>query len=104
MHVSPFNDMALEYDFVLTPPGEKLVAHMNTLRGGESFFDATLTMERKPWTAANLRRALVRHPVMTAKVISAIHWEALRLFLKGAPVYTHPDHIHDSRKTLPKDA
>jgi uncharacterized protein len=104
MHVSPFNPMDLEYDFVLTPPDEKLVAHMNTWRGGESFFDATLTLERKPWTAANLRLALVRHPWMTAKVITAIHWEALRLFLKGAPVYTHPDRIHDSRKTLPKDA
>jgi DUF1365 family protein len=104
MHVSPFNEMGLEYDFVLTPPGNKLVAHMNTLKDGKSFFDATLTLERKPWTAANLRGALLRHPWMTAKVISAIHWEALRLFLKGAPVFTHPDRIHDSRKTLPKDA
>jgi DUF1365 family protein len=104
LHVSPFNDMNLEYDFVLTPPGETLVAHMNTLRTGKSFFDATLTLERKPWTAQNLRAALVRHPWMTAKVIGAIHWEALRLFLKGAPVFTHPDRIHDSRKTLPEDA
>jgi DUF1365 family protein len=104
LHVSPFNDMDLEYDFILTPPGENLVAHMNTLRTGRSFFDATLKLERKPWTAENLRAALVRHPWMTAKVIGAIHWEALRLFLKGAPVFTHPDRIHDSRKTLPKDA
>ena len=78
LHVSPFNDMGLEYDFVLTPPDGNLVAHMNTLRGGKSFFDATLTLERKPWTAANLRSALVHHPWMTAKVIGAIHWEALR--------------------------
>ncbi len=104
MHVSPFNEMGLEYDFVLTPPGERLVAHMNTLKDSKSFFDATLTLEQKPWTAANLRLALFRHPWMTAKVITAIHWEALRLFLKGAPVFTHPDRIHDSRKTLPKDA
>jgi hypothetical protein len=96
--------MDLEYDFVLTPPGQTVVAHMNTLKAGDSFFDATLTLERKPWTAENLRGALVRHPWMTAKVIGAIHWEALRLFLKGAPVFTHPDRIHDSRKTLPKDA
>jgi DUF1365 family protein len=104
MHVSPFNEMGLDYDFVLTPPGERLVAHMNTIKEGNSFFDATLTMERKPWTASNLHAALLRHPWMTLKVISAIHWEALRLFLKGAPVFTHPDRIHDSRKTLPKDA
>ena len=104
LHVSPFNEMDLEYDFVLTPPGEKVVAHMNTLKAGDSFFDATLTLDRKPWTAENLQGALMRHPWMTAKVIGAIHWEALRLFLKGAPVFTHPDRIHDSRKTLPKDA
>lgn len=104
LHVSPFNPMDLEYDFVLTPPEEKLVAHMNTLRHGEPFFDATLALERRPWTAANLRGALLKHPWMTAKVIGAIHWEALRLFLKGAPVFTHPDRIHDRGKTLPKDA
>jgi hypothetical protein len=44
------------------------------------------------------------HPLMALKVIGGIHWEALRLFLKGAPVYTHPARIHDSGKTLPKDA
>jgi uncharacterized protein len=104
LHVSPFNPMDLEYEFVLTKPEEDLVAHMNTLRGGKAFFDATLTLERRDWTAANLRAGLARHPWMTAKVISAIHWQALRLFLKGAPVFTHPDRTHDRGKTLPKDA
>ncbi len=104
LHVSPFNPMDLEYEFVLTPPEDNLVAHMNTLKEGKPFFDATLTLERKPWTSANLRAALIRHPWMTAKVISAIHWQALRLFVKRAPFYTHPDRIYDSRKTLPKDA
>ena len=63
---------------------------MDTLQGEHSGFDATLTMKREPWTAPCIRRTLVRFPWVTAKVISAIHWEALKLFMKKAPVFTHP--------------
>lgn len=90
MHVSPFMDMALDYRFTLTEPAERLTAHMNTLAGERSTFDATLSLERRPWSAGSLHRALLAHPWMTAKVIGAIHWEALRLWIKGVPVYTHP--------------
>jgi DUF1365 family protein len=96
MHVSPFMDMNLDYEFVLTKPGHKLVAYMNTIQRGEAselaspFFDATLALEHQPWTTRNLGLALLRHPCMTAQVIAAIHWQALRLFLKRVPVYTHP--------------
>lgn len=99
MHVSPFLDMKLDYEFVLSEPADKLVAHMNTLERGaasglpEPLFDATLALERAPWTARSLGRVLLRHPWMTAKVIGAIHWEALRLFLKRVPVYTHPARV-----------
>ncbi len=99
MHVSPFMDMNLDYEFVLTEPADKLVAHMNTLERGAAselsgpFFDATLALERAPWTARNLARVLLLHPWMTAKVIGAIHWQALRLFLKRVPLYTHPARV-----------
>jgi len=88
LHVSPFMKMALDYEFTLTAPTTHLVVHMNTLDQGKSFFDATLTMTRQPWTA--LAGLLVRQPLMTAKVIAAIHWEALRLLLKRVPVVQHP--------------
>lgn len=96
MHVSPFMNMDLDYEFVLTVPDDKLVAHMNAMgrdtafKSPQPFFDATLTLERELWTARSVGRVLLRHPWMTAKVIAGIHWEALRLFLKGVPVYTHP--------------
>lgn len=94
MHVSPFMDVNLDYEFVITEPGEKLVAHMNTIERGaaspQSFFDATLALEHEPWTARSLSRVLLRHPWMTAQVIGAIHWQAFRLFLKQVPVFTHP--------------
>ena len=87
MHVSPFMDMKLDYDFVFTEPAATLVAHMNTLDDGGHFFDATLTMDRQPWTSANLASALLKQPWMTAKVIAAIHWQALRLWIKRVPLY-----------------
>ena len=94
MHVSPFLHMNLDYEFVLTEPGDKLVTHMNTIERDPAFesqplFDATLALERQPWTSRNVGRVLLRHPAMTAKVIGAIHWQALRLFLKRVPVFTH---------------
>ena len=91
MHVSPFMPMTVDWEFVLTDPGASLVAHMNAFHqtdtGAAPFFDATLSLTRRPWTAATIRRALARHPLMTGKVIAAIHWEAFRLWLKGTPHY-----------------
>ena len=91
LHVSPFMKMELDYIFTFTAPEEHLVAHMQTLDGGDCFFDATLDLSREPWTAPALHRALVSYPLMTAKVIAAIHWQALRLYLKKVPVFSKPD-------------
>lgn len=94
MHVSPFNEGHLDYDFTVTAPGPTLVAHMTTIdrtEGTETpFFDATLTLERRPWDGPHLHRALRRHPWMTAKVMGAIHFEALRLWWKGLRYVPHP--------------
>ena len=77
-------------------PGKELLAHMNTMEGERSAFDATLRLRREPWSAASLHRALLRFPWVTAKVIAAIHWEALRLYSKKVPVYTHPAAFEDT--------
>jgi len=95
MHVSPFMSMKLDYTFTLTPPDRKLVVHMDTIEYGKPFFDATLNLERRAWSAGSLHRALLAHPWMTAKVIGAIHWEALRLYLKKVPVFTHPRNTNE---------
>jgi uncharacterized protein len=90
LHVSPFMKMALDYEFVITEPADRLVVHMNTFDHGKMFFDATLALERRAWTSAHLASALLRQPFMTGKVIGAIHWQALRLYLKKIPVVRHP--------------
>jgi DUF1365 family protein len=96
MHVSPFMDMPLDYEFTLSAPSGALVAHMTTAARetaspSPALFDATLTLTHEPWTPRAVRAALWRHPWMTVKVIAAIHWQALRLYVKGLPVFTHPD-------------
>jgi DUF1365 family protein len=104
MHVSPFMPMQLDYRFVLAPPGEMLAAQMNTLRGEHRTFDATLRLRREPWSASSIHRALLRFPWMTARVTAAIHWEALRLYFKKVPVFTHParrlENIHEHTPSL----
>ena len=86
LYVSPFMPIDLEYAFAFTPPAGRLVAHMKTVKAGSVCFDATLSLERRPWSAAEIRRALVRYPAMTAAVMAGIHWQALRLWWKGVPV------------------
>jgi DUF1365 family protein len=86
LYVSPFMPADLDYTFAFTPPEDRLVAHMETVRDGVVGFDATLSLERRPWTAREIRRALFRHPAMTARVVAGIHWQALRLWWKGVPV------------------
>ncbi len=81
--------MHAEYDWIFVPPGESLVAHMNTTRNGKAFFDATLQLQRRPWNSRELLRVAAAYPFMTLRVIGAIHWEALKLLVKGVPVYTH---------------
>lgn len=90
MHVSPFMPMDMNYDFRLSEPGEMLTVYMQNHRDGELVFDAGLNLQRQTITAASLRNAALRYPCMSLRVISAIHWQALRLWLKGMPVFTHP--------------
>lgn len=93
-HVSPFLKMAQEYAWNFSTPGEKLAAHCINYEQGAEMFDATLLLERRPWTSRELHRALLQFPFVTAKVIAAIHWQALRLWLKGTPVVAHPGAGH----------
>lgn len=89
-HVSPFLPMDRDYDWRFTAPADDLRVHMRVLRDGDREFDATLALQRRPLDAGSLARVLWRYPAMTAQVVTAIHWQALRLWLKRTPIHDHP--------------
>lgn len=89
-HVSPFLPMDLDYDWRLPAPGERLSAAMTLRRAGEVVFTAGMALQRRAITGGALAAALLRHPCMTLKVILGIHWQALRLWCKGAVFHRHP--------------
>jgi DUF1365 family protein len=90
MHVSPFMPMDIEYAWRLGPPADTLNVHMENHRQGQKLLDATLRLERRAISAPALARVLLQYPLMTLKVIAAIHWQALRLWLKRVPIFDHP--------------
>lgn len=91
MHVSPFMSMDVEYSWVLTTPMNDLAVHMSSKQDGEKIFNAAMMLNRRSISGRSLAGILVRFPFMTLKVIMAIHWQALRLWLKRVPIHMHPD-------------
>lgn len=91
-HVSPLMDMDHTYDWRSTQPGERVQVHIDSRSAdGSSDFDATLSLERVELSRASTRRVLARYPAMTMQVMAKIYWQSLRLWLKGAPYFPHPE-------------
>jgi len=83
-YVSPFLDMALTYNFRLRAPGEQVAVTITGSDAGSNLVIHTaLHGMQMPLTSAALLRLCVSHPLLTLKVIGAIHWEALRILCKG---------------------
>jgi len=90
-HVSPFLPMDMDYEWRFDAPSDRLNVHMINRREGVPVFDATLALTRTPISGAALAAALARFPLLTVKVVAMIHWQALRLWLKRTPFFTHPE-------------
>lgn len=89
MHVSPFNPMDMVYRWRSNEPGSKIAIHLENWQD-EKVMDATLALRREEISASALNKVLIRYPIMTAKVMIAIYWNALKLFFKRVPLYAHP--------------
>jgi uncharacterized protein len=91
LHVSPFTRPdAGTYRFALPPPGERAEAVIDLVRGGRTVIATRLSLERREIDDRAIASALLRFPLHNLKVVAAIHWEALRLWAKGAPFWPQP--------------
>lgn len=97
LHVSPFFPMNQKYRWNLTTPSDHLTVEMNNIQDGEKVFDASLELERRPLTAKNMVRCLVKYPAMTARVAVGIYYQAARLRLKGATYHAAPQSLSTAR-------
>ncbi len=90
-YVSPFMDMAMTYDFRIALPGETIAT---TVHGkdpaGALLLAAAFTGARREISDRALAGAMVRYPLLTLKVVAAIHLEAVRLLLKGLRMRRRP--------------
>ena len=82
-HVSPFIEMDCNYFFRILNPGKKLSVIIDQYDQNGKILFASQDGERSDLTSKNLMNSYLNHPLMTFKIISAIHFEAFKLWIKG---------------------
>lgn len=90
LYVSPFMGMEMDYEFRGHAPGERLDLTIDGVDSGGVLITAAMSGERHDLTDADLLSAAAALPFLTLKVVAAIHWEALKLWLKRVPLTRHP--------------
>ncbi|NBB64972.1 DUF1365 family protein [Pseudomonas sp. ODNR1LW] len=91
LYVSPFMAMDMDYDFKGRLPDESLAIAINGSDSEGLLIATTMTGQRRPPTDRALAAAALAMPLLTLKVVAAIHWEALKLWLKGVPLTQKPE-------------
>lgn len=89
-YVSPFLDMALTYQFRVAAPAETATVSIRASDADGPMLTAALAAKQRPLTDRALGWLLFSHPLLTLKVIAAIHYEALWLVLKGVGLHPRP--------------
>jgi DUF1365 family protein len=102
-HVSPFLSMEMGYRMAFSLPGAKLGVKIENhldhpMEGVRKILDVSMSMKRLDLTSSNLNRLLVKYPFASVKVFVGIYWQALRLYLKKIPVFSH---LGNSTPTAP---
>ena len=93
LHVSPFFGLDQDYQYAFSEPGEEVWARIHVREHGRSPLTAVLHAERRELTNSSLARFLVGYPLMPMQVIALIHWQALKLYLRGVPFHRKPPFV-----------
>lgn len=89
LFVSPFAHMGMNYRFRLNIPGERQVIIIRASDDHGLLITASYTAKRMPLDSTQLAKFFFKIPLLTLKVVAGIHWEALRLWAKGVPLFKH---------------
>lgn len=87
LHVSPFFKIVGEYQFTFKITREDSIAGINYTKDNDRLLVANISGQAQAWTAKNLLKVWLTHPLMTVGVVFFIHWHALILYLKGIPFF-----------------
>ena len=96
-YVSPFSDVDVAFDFQLRPLVDRLSVQIDDYVGTERTLATTLAGAQRPLTDAALAWYLFKYPLLTLRVITLIHWHALRLWLKRVPWFAKAARPADQR-------
>jgi len=96
MHVSPFFSVEGDYRVRIGSPAERFTMAIEYRTEDSRAMTASLRGDRLPLTSRELIGAVTRYPVLTFRIMAAIHWEAAKLWVKGA--------VFRRRPTPPVDA
>lgn len=89
MHVSPFQPIEGGYTFRFDINEAEILIHIDYSRGNGGLV-ATLKGPRQPLTNASILKAVFRRPFGSRRVLTLIHWQALKLWFKGATFRSQP--------------
>jgi DUF1365 family protein len=99
LHVSPFFPVAGEYRFRFEPPQRTVAANVGYWQNGELALLAELYGDARAWSDRVLLAEVLRMPWAGIKVLTAIHWQALKLWWRGAPFHAQPPIVSTARSS-----
>ena len=90
-HVSPFFAVEGGYRFQLRAPGEGVRVAIGVYNADGPLLDTVLSGQRRPFSSRSIALSVARMPWATLKVVAAIHWQALKIWLRGARYHPKPE-------------
>lgn len=99
-YVSPFADLETKFDFILRLPGDTLLMRVDDYKNDQRVLLSALSGRRRKLHDGNLLWYGIRFPFITLKIITLIHWQAFKLYLKGIPYWKKNINIHLQKDTI----
>lgn len=96
-HISPFMPMDMQYDWQFGITDDALTVHMKLFRQGKEQFHADMSLRPEPLNKANMAELPKRYPMQTFRIVGRIYWQAMKLWFKRTPFYSHPDDKHTDK-------